>query len=239
VRNFALAGAIALAVWYGIQPVAWTTDQALRRLEREMLLSPGKTQYHDGDGWGEAVFVLGDTYAYTAKVRNRDFGRSLVGKQATITQAVSLEGEISLLPLVGQSLETGLCWNGKFFCPQGPGGASMARLTLICQYRLTTKTEFGVEQRQEEQSGTLEFYSEAEAGEVGVYDFSVKAENERQAMILCQLLGGWGRNRGEDGVWRQTCVLTKVDYRLDFYGEEGTPRGQTQGELDLSYQVGG
>ena len=240
--NLILACVLALGALTCLRPINLTCGQALRQMERQLLLSPGRTLCleEDGDGtWGKTAFVLGDTYAYTAQVGNRDLGRSLVGQRAVLTGRVPLEGEITLLPLTGRSLGTGLRWEGKFFCPRGPEGASVARLTLTCQYRLTTSHDPGASATREEQTGVLELRGRAEADELGVYVFSLKAADERQAMVLCQLLGGWGRIQGEDGSWEQTCVLTRADYQLDFYTGDGAPRGQTQGELDLSHQVGG
>lgn len=238
--NMLLAGVLVLAAWVGLQPINWTSNQALRQMERQLLLSPGHTLCleQDGDGaWGKTAFVLGDTYAYTAQVGNRDFGRSLVGKRASLTQAVPLDGEITLLPLIGRSLGTGLRWEGKFFCPRGPEGGSAARLTLTCRYRMTT-TGAGGEGAREEKTGVLELHGRAEADELGVYAFSLRAEDEMQAMALCQLLGGWGRTQGEDGE-TQTCTLMGADYQLDFYTPQGSPCAQASGELDLSHQVGG
>lgn len=239
--NVLLAGVLVLAVWACLRPINWTSNQALRQMERQLLLSPGRTLClePDGDGtWGKTAFVLGDTYAYTAQVGNRDLGRSLVGKRASLTRQVPLEGEAALLPLVGRSLGTGQRREGKFFCPRGPESGATAHLTLACQYRLTT-TGAGGEGTREEKTGVLELRGQTQADQLGVYAFSLKAENREQSMVLCQLLGGWGRDRGEDGSWEQSCTLTQVDYQLDFYTQKGAPLGQSRGELDLSHQVGG
>ena len=74
-RNTALAAGLLLLFWLGVEQSAWTTDVALRRMEAGRLLEPGETHYRQkgGETGGEVwVFVLGDTYAYTGVVRNRD-----------------------------------------------------------------------------------------------------------------------------------------------------------------------
>src|SRR5699024_2232809 len=86
-RNLALAAALILAFCLGTGRSAWTSQGALRRMETGLLLHPGQTLYTQRDGGqsGEQwVFVLGDTYAYTGVVRNRDLGRSLFGRNAVL-----------------------------------------------------------------------------------------------------------------------------------------------------------
>lgn len=132
-RNLALAAALVLAFCLGTGRSAWTTQGALRRMETGLLLHPGQTLYTQRDGGqsGEQwVFVLGDTYAYTGVVRNRDLGRSLFGRNAVLYQAISLDQSPGLLSLSGWDLLGGQRESWRLFCPNPPDRAVSARLTL-------------------------------------------------------------------------------------------------------------
>ena len=172
-RNLALAAALILAFCLGTGRSAWTTQGALRRMETGLLLHPGQTLYTQRDGGqsGEQwVFVLGDTYAYTGVVRNRDLGRSLFGRNAVLYQAISLDQSPGLLSLSGWDLLGGQRENWRLFCPNPPDRAVSARLTLRapCLWRWEDGRE---------ESQTLRFSAEGERDAYGVVSFLVQADS--------------------------------------------------------------
>ena len=131
IRNLALAAAVVLSLWVGTERGPWTVNGALRQLEAELLLEPGRTVHIQTEGVLEHqwAFVLGDEYAYTAVVRRRDLDRSFWSKTVSVYQALPLTGEPGLLSLSDWSL-LGQQESWRLFCPQGPAGATSARLTV-------------------------------------------------------------------------------------------------------------
>ena len=206
-RNLALAAALVLAFC--------------------LLLHPGQTLYTQRDGGqsGEQwVFVLGDTYAYTGVVRNRDLGRSLFGRNAVLYQAISLDQSPGLLSLSGWDLLGGQRESWRLFCPNPPDRAVSARLTLRapCLWR-------GEDGREESQ--TLRFSAEGERDAHGVVSFLVQADSLEGKMALCALMGGVGYEAAADNRWVRTCQDVQVEYRLEFWDAAGAPLPSAQGML--------
>ena len=225
IRNLALAAAVVLSLWVGTERGPWTVNGALRQLEAELLLEPGRTVHIQTEGVLEHqwAFVLGDEYAYTAVVRRRDLDRSFWSKTASVYQAISLEGEPGLLSLSDWSL-LGQQESWRLFCPQGPAGATSARLTVeaLCQWKQSDGT------RSEQ---VLCLQGEAARDENGVYAFLLQADTPEEEMALTVLMGGSGYEEDETGRWKRTCQVLETSYRLDFTGPAGEPAGRSEGVL--------
>ena len=196
-------------------------------METGLLLHPGQTLYTQRDGGqsGEQwVFVLGDTYAYTGVVRNRDLGRSLFGRNAVLYQAISLDQSPGLLSLSGWDLLGGQRESWRLFCPNPPDRAVSARLTLRapCLWRWEDGRE---------ESQTLRFSAEGERDAHGVVSFLVQADSLEEKMALCALMGGVGYEAAADNRWVRTCQDVQAEYRLEFWDAAGAPLPSAQGML--------
>ena len=224
-RNTALAAGLLLLFWLGVEQSAWTTDGALRRMEAGRLLEPGETLYRQkgGETGGEEwVFVLGDTYAYTGVVRNRDLGRSFYGRNAAIYESLPLDQAPGLLSLSGWDILGGKRETWRAFCPNGPEDAETARLTI--QVSCTWRWENGKEELQ-----NLRLESQAKRDEHGVFSFLIRAETEEEKMVLCALMGGTGYETGEDDHTVRRGEITVTDCCLEFAADDGTTIERVQG----------
>ena len=215
IRNLALAAAVVLSLWVGTERGPWTVNGALRQLEQELLLEPGRTVHIQTEGVLEHqwAFVLGKEYAYTAVVRRRDLDRSFWSKTASVYQAISLEGEPGLLSLsswglLGQQQES---W--RLFCPNGPEGAGSAVLTVSARCRWEQEDD-------KPREGTLRFQGTAQA-QNGVFAFVLQADTSEEASALFALMGGLTGN----------CEVLQADYQMDFTTPSGAPAGHAEGVL--------
>lgn len=215
IRNLALTAAVILSLWVGTERGPWTANGALRKLEAELLLEPGRTVHIQTEGVLEHqwAFVLGDEYAYTAVVRREDLDRSFFSREANLYQSMTLEGEPGLLSLSDWSLLGQQRESWRLFCPNGPKEADSAVLTVSARCRW--EQEDG-----KPKEGTLHFQGTAPAQD-GVFAFVLQADTPEETSALFALMGGL----------TGSCEVLQADYQMDFTTPSGAPAGHTEGVL--------
>lgn len=212
-RNLLWAVLAPLLFWFAIGCPAWTRDGALRRLEREMLLSPGETIYWDGDS-GEAL-VVGERYAYVAGVQNK-----LLWRSARSLHGVERTGEPVLLA-AGRSM--GAQGDLVLFYLGGPEDAARAELTLVGEYEKRTYETLsqygGLGGPRSALSQTASCPLARIYGTEPAYTFRLDGQGEEVCVFQAALRGEEYSQRQSDGVTRY--FIGDLTCELAFYNQEG------------------
>lgn len=221
-RNLVLTAVLLVVLWFSNRSPALTREGALRKLERELLLSPGQTLYAElGDQREEKqVFVLGEGYAYTGTTVG-----SGLDYFAYLYDGVRLDRDPALLLLPnGQGEQAGQYQLATLYCSRGPEGAVRVSLPLTCRYDMVVRAldDGRLGETLDAKTDTLTFEAEQKADDWGVYPLALGAEDTETATVLYELLEGWGYETDEDGSWERNCSIDKAEYQMKFYQADGS-----------------
>lgn len=238
-RNLALVVLLCVGYWFIRECPAFTSEGALRKEERTMLLEPGRTIYEEWDGLGKRrVCVLGDDYAYTGST-SRDWSEV----NARIKDGAAREDGVTLLRLPAQDgFPPGELNQTVVICPWGPEKAERVELTLCADYFMETYPLVAINDGSQQARGetlslerrnwTWEARTDKEPD--GWYRFTLYSGTGEAAAAMDEMWDGIGyfTTQTDAGETETNLDLEQANYQLDFYGADGALMESVQGELE-------